>query len=166
MATGGRVVHHLQYLLPDARDSVILTGYQAVGTWGHQLAEGAKSRRCSAATSAFGPRWWSTRDSPCMRTPQSCSPGFSSFRQLTPETIYIVHGEPESSRSLADKDGAATGWCVVVPEYDEKVRVDGTRLKGTERGWGARCTVPVLVAHGPPVSLISIPKCAEGPAGD
>ena len=41
MATGGRVVHHLQHLLPDRRNTVILTGYQAVGTRGRLLAEGA-----------------------------------------------------------------------------------------------------------------------------
>jgi len=41
MATGGRVLHHLQHLLPDARHTVVLTGYQAVGTRGRQLVEGA-----------------------------------------------------------------------------------------------------------------------------
>src|SRR5665647_3851608 len=41
MATGGRVVHHLQHLLPDRRNTVILTGYQAVGTRGRLLADGA-----------------------------------------------------------------------------------------------------------------------------
>ena len=34
-------MNHLQHLLPDARNAVILTGYQAVGTRGRQLAEGA-----------------------------------------------------------------------------------------------------------------------------
>ena len=42
MATGGRVVHHLARMLPDARNSVILTGYQAVGTRGRSLLDGAK----------------------------------------------------------------------------------------------------------------------------
>ena len=41
MATGGRVVHHLAHLLPDRRTTVLLVGYQAVGTRGRQLAEGA-----------------------------------------------------------------------------------------------------------------------------
>ena len=42
MATGGRVVHHLEHLLPDPRNTVVLTGYQAVGTRGGQLLEGAR----------------------------------------------------------------------------------------------------------------------------
>ena len=41
-----------------------------------------------------------------------------------PETVYIVHGEPESSRSLAAKVRNETGWCVAVPTLGERVRVD------------------------------------------
>ncbi|MBI5087305.1 MAG: MBL fold metallo-hydrolase [Actinobacteria bacterium] len=42
MASGGRVVHHLMHQLPDPRNSVILVGYQAEGTRGRRLAEGAQ----------------------------------------------------------------------------------------------------------------------------
>ncbi len=41
-----------------------------------------------------------------------------------PETVYVVHGEPQAARKLAAKVRAETGWCVAVPEYGEKVRVD------------------------------------------
>ena len=43
MATGGRVLHHLAARLPDARNCVILPGYQAVQTRGRRLLEGAKT---------------------------------------------------------------------------------------------------------------------------
>ncbi len=42
MATGGRVVHHLKQLLPDRRNAVVLVGYQAEGTRGRDLIEGAR----------------------------------------------------------------------------------------------------------------------------
>ena len=42
MATGGRVVHHLAHQLPDRRNTVVLVGYQAEGTRGRSLAEGAR----------------------------------------------------------------------------------------------------------------------------
>jgi metallo-beta-lactamase family protein len=102
---------------------VILTGYQAVGTRGRQLAEGATELKM------FGGYVH-------VRAEVVVDQGFSVhadapellawLQQLpaAPETIYIVHGEPESSRSLADEVRTATGWCVVVPEYGEKVRVD------------------------------------------
>ncbi len=40
MATGGRVVHHLEHMLPDPKNTVILVGYQAVGSRGRDLADG------------------------------------------------------------------------------------------------------------------------------
>lgn len=42
MATGGRVVHHLAHQLPDPRNCIVLTGFQAVGTRGRDLLEGAR----------------------------------------------------------------------------------------------------------------------------
>lgn len=42
MATGGRVLHHLEHLLPDSRNAVVLAGYQAEGTRGRALLEGAQ----------------------------------------------------------------------------------------------------------------------------
>ncbi|MFM5951608.1 MAG: MBL fold metallo-hydrolase RNA specificity domain-containing protein, partial [Micrococcales bacterium] len=40
MATGGRVVHHLRDMLPNPKHTVILVGYQAVGTRGRSLVDG------------------------------------------------------------------------------------------------------------------------------
>jgi metallo-beta-lactamase family protein len=123
MATGGRVVHHLMHLLPDPRHTVILTGYQAVGTRGRQLAEGATELKM------FG------RYVP-VRAEVVFDHGFSVHADATelltwlqalpaaPETVYIVHGEPQAARSLATKVLAETGWCAVVPEVGERVRVD------------------------------------------
>ncbi len=122
MATGGRVVHHLQHLLPDPRHTVVLTGYQAVGTRGRQLAEGATELKMYGG---YVP----------VRAEVVVDDGFSVHADATellawlqeipaaPETVYVVHGEPQSSCSLAAMVRAATGWCVVVPQLGEKVRV-------------------------------------------
>jgi Cft2 family RNA processing exonuclease len=118
LATGGRVVHHHMYLLPEARHTVILTGYQAVGTRGRQLAEGATELKM------FG------RYVP-VRAEVVFDHGFSVHADATelltwlqalptaPETVYIVHGKPQSARALAAKVRAETGWCAVVPELGE-----------------------------------------------
>ena len=45
MATGGRVLHHLIHALPDARNTVLFAGYQAAGTRGRALLEGAHTTR-------------------------------------------------------------------------------------------------------------------------
>jgi metallo-beta-lactamase family protein len=123
MATGGRVVHHLEHLLPDARHTVVLTGYQAVGTRGRQLAEGATELKM------FG------RYVP-VRAEVVVDDGFSVHADAgelvawlrllptAPETVYVVHGEPRAARQLAAKVRTETGWCVAVPELGERVRVD------------------------------------------
>ena len=122
MATGGRVVHHLMHLLPDSRNTVILTGYQAIGTRGRQLAEGATELKMFGL---YVP----------VRAEVVVDHGFSVHADATelltwlqalpqaPETVFIVHGEPASSRALAAKVRAETGWCAVVPERNERVRV-------------------------------------------
>ena len=45
MATGGRILHHLELRLPDERTTVLLPGFQAAGTRGRLLQEGGKTIR-------------------------------------------------------------------------------------------------------------------------
>ena len=52
MATGGRILHHLAQRLPDARNTVVLVGYQGEGTRGRALQDGAKFVRIFGARSA------------------------------------------------------------------------------------------------------------------
>ncbi|MGN6611880.1 MAG: MBL fold metallo-hydrolase RNA specificity domain-containing protein [Angustibacter sp.] len=122
MATGGRVVHHLRYLLPDSRNTVVLTGYQAVGTRGRALQDGARQLKMHG-------RYVPVRAEVVMDEEFSVHADagelVSWLQRLpnAPETVYVVHGEPEASRALARRVQAETGWCVVVPEVGEKVRV-------------------------------------------
>src|SRR5690606_10529836 len=43
MATGGRVLHHLKVLAPDPRNTVLFVGFQAAGTRGAKMLEGAEA---------------------------------------------------------------------------------------------------------------------------
>jgi metallo-beta-lactamase family protein len=123
MATGGRVVHHLRHQLPDPRNTVVLTGYQAVGTRGRQLLEGARQVKMHGryvpvhaeivqipdfSVHANGPeivRWLARMPSaPC--------------------TAYVVHGEPQSSAALVRRIQSELGWNAVVPSLGERVRLD------------------------------------------
>ncbi len=122
MATGGRVVHHLRHLLPDRRNTVVLTGYQAVGTRGRALQDGARQLKMHG-------RYVPVRAEVVVDEEFSVHADADELVQWLerlpepPETVYVVHGEPAASHALATRLRDETGWCVVVPEVGEKVRV-------------------------------------------
>jgi len=119
MATGGRVVHHLQHMLPDARHTVVFTGYQAHGTRGQQLLDGAKQIKM------YG-RYIPVRAEVLMDDGFSAHADASDLidwiRDLRPqpEIVYCVHGE-EGAPALAAKIEEELGITAVVPRMGEKV---------------------------------------------
>jgi metallo-beta-lactamase family protein len=123
MATGGRVVHHLRYQLPDPRNTVILTGYQAEGTRGRQLLEGVRQVKMHGryvpvkAEIVMAEDFSVHADSDEMLAWLARAP-------RPPRTVYVVHGEPRSSRRLSDRIAEELDWCAVVPTYGERVLLD------------------------------------------
>lgn len=123
MATGGRVVHHLKHLLPDPQNTVILVGFQPVGTRGRDLIEGARQLKIHG--------WYvPVRDSIAVVDEFSVhADAYELMHWLAqapaaPKTCYVVHGEPVGSQALADQLQKQLGWCAVVSKYQERVRLD------------------------------------------
>jgi metallo-beta-lactamase family protein len=115
MATGGRVIHHLKARLSDDRTTVLLPGFQAAGTRGRALQDGAREIRIHG------------RSIPVRATVVTLD-GFSAhgdrdeilrwlagFRQ-PPREVYVVHGEPQAADSLAATLRARLGWNASVAE--------------------------------------------------
>jgi metallo-beta-lactamase family protein len=123
MATGGRVVHHLAHLLPDRRNTVMLVGYQAPGTRGRALAEGAREvkmlgRYVPARAEVVDLGAFS------VHADRSELAVWLDSAEAEPDVVYLVHGEPESSAALGDDLRAGRPRHVVVPELGERVRLD------------------------------------------
>ncbi len=123
MATGGRVVHHLAHWLPDTRNTVLLVGYQADGTRGRVLIDGASELKMLGryvrvrADVVTLPQFSVHADaSELLAWLAAASPA--------PETVYVVHGEPTASRSLAAAIADSLDCTTVVPRYGERVRLD------------------------------------------
>jgi metallo-beta-lactamase family protein len=122
MATGGRVTHHLAHQLPDPRNCVVLTGYQAVGTRGRQLLEGARQVKVHGryvpvrAEIVVVPQFSVHADADEILSWLAGAP-------QPPEVVYVVHGERSASESLAAKIQEELGWLAVVPEQGERVRL-------------------------------------------
>ncbi|MGO4361101.1 MBL fold metallo-hydrolase RNA specificity domain-containing protein [Terrabacter sp. RAF57] len=123
MATGGRVVHHLRHLLPQSRNTVLLTGYQAIGTRGRDLQEGARELKMAG-------RYVPVRAE--VVTLDDFSVHADADELLTwigemphpPESVHVVHGEPAAARALADGIRERFDCAVSVPRLGERVLLD------------------------------------------
>jgi len=123
MATGGRVVHHLAHQLPDSRNCVVLTGYQAIGTRGRQLQDGARQVKMHGH---YVPVRAEVVDDPDFSVHADVDEllAWLAAAPSEPEVVYVVHGEPRSSDALAARIRDEFGWCAVVPRLGERVRLD------------------------------------------
>lgn len=121
MATGGRVLHHLKHMLPNNRHTVLIVGYAAVGTRARALVDGAREIKVHG------------RYVPVKAEVQVLD-AFSAHADATeligwatsgpaPAVTYVVHGEPESAETLADRLATEQGWTAVVPRDGERVLV-------------------------------------------
>jgi metallo-beta-lactamase family protein len=123
MVSGGRVLHHLEGLLPDEVNTVVLAGYQALGTRGRDLIEGAGTVKIHGR---YVPVRAEVVDVPTFSVHADASEVLAWLAQAprTPEVCYVVHGEPEAAATLRRRISSELGWTAVVPRLGERVRVD------------------------------------------
>lgn len=120
MATGGRVVHHLEGMLPNPINTVLLVGFQAAGTRGRHLADGA------AALKMYG-KYVPVRAEICEVGAFSVHADMDelllwlSGAEHPPRTSFIVHGEEIAADVFARKLQQELGWLAVVPNDGEQV---------------------------------------------
>jgi metallo-beta-lactamase family protein len=121
MATGGRVLHHLEHQLPHARNAVILTGYQVAGTRGRALADGAHEIKIHGAYVPVRAEVVNIRG---FSAHADSSQMIDWLRQSPmPRSVFLVHGEPASSTALGDALRQQLGWTAVAPRFGERVRL-------------------------------------------
>lgn len=120
MATGGRILHHLKRRLPDPKTTVLFVGYQAAGTRGRLLRDGASTIKMLGETVP-------------VRARIEVSDGYSAHAdrgeilrwlggfERPPEATYVVHGEPEAATALRDAITSRLGWRAAVAEDGQRV---------------------------------------------
>jgi len=125
MITGGRIKHHLAKRLPDSRSTVLLVGYQAEGTGGRALLDGAKYLRIHneqipvrAQVIEIGQLSAHAGRSELLRW-------LSGF-QAPPRQTFLVHGEPVALESLRGAITAQYHWPVTIPDYLQTIELTGT----------------------------------------
>jgi metallo-beta-lactamase family protein len=120
MATGGRVLHHLAHRAPDPRNIILLAGFQAEGTRGRALEEGAKTLRI------YGEDVPVAAEVVNLHQFSAHSGKSELLRWLTglpapPRQTYLVHGEPAASAALKFAIETNFGWRVSLPAYRQTV---------------------------------------------
>ncbi|RUW70744.1 MBL fold metallo-hydrolase [Mesorhizobium sp. M4B.F.Ca.ET.049.02.1.2] len=123
MLTGGRVLHHIQAFGADARNAILLSGFQAGGTRGATLAAGADHLRM------FG------HDVPIRAEVvqlESLS-GHADAEEIlewlrhagrAPEMTYLTHGEPDAADILRGRISREVRWQARVPEHLERIDLE------------------------------------------
>ncbi|RED49363.1 MBL fold metallo-hydrolase RNA specificity domain-containing protein [Seonamhaeicola aphaedonensis] len=115
MVTGGRVLTYLQQIIDNPTTTVLLVGYQAEGTRGRQLQEGAHEIR-------FFGKYYPVKAN--IRTIESLSAhadqneiiDWMKLIKNIPETVYLTHGEPSALDALRLKIKHVYKWNCTIPK--------------------------------------------------
>ncbi len=124
MMTGGRVLHHLGQRLPDPKNLVLLAGYQAAGTRGRALLQGAKSLKMHGRQVPVRAEFSQIHGLSSHADSDELMAWITSAATL-PRTVVVTHGEPDAAAALAERIGTETGVRCVVPELGDTLEVPG-----------------------------------------
>jgi metallo-beta-lactamase family protein len=120
MGTGGRIVHHLMNKLPDDRNSVVFVGFQAAGTRGRYLVEGAKTIRIYGMDYPVRAQIKSIQGFSAHGDYKEILRWLAAFK-TPPQKTFLVHGEPRAIVGMKQHIAETLpAWNVVVPKYTEK----------------------------------------------
>jgi len=123
MATGGRILHHLAHRLPDPRNTLLFIGYQAAGTRGRTILEGAPDVKIHGEYIPVRAHVENITGFSAHADYNETLAWLSSFN-YAPRKIFIVHGEPPQSSGLAERIKAHFGWVAEIPQYLNRYELD------------------------------------------
>jgi metallo-beta-lactamase family protein len=122
MATGGRVLHHLAAALPDARNTVLFVGYQAAGTRGRSLVEGAKNVRIHGQQVSVNATIEKIDSMSAHADRGEILRWLGTFPER-PDRLVLVHGEPAPMDALKATIEQRLSWQVVTPEHRAHITI-------------------------------------------
>lgn len=109
MGTGGRVVHHLRQMLPNAKHTVLFVGYQAIGTRGRSLVDGAEQVKMHGEMVPVRARVEQIAEFSVHADSNELIEWLRST-SVEPGQVFVVHGEGGVAESFSDSIVAKLGW--------------------------------------------------------
>ncbi|HEY3560638.1 MAG TPA: MBL fold metallo-hydrolase [Kribbella sp.] len=121
MATGGRVLYHLARLLPGKRNTVVLAGFQVLGTRGRALLDGARALKIHGRYVPVRAQIVGLSEFSAHADADELIAWLKSA-PTAPETVYVVHGEDHARAELTRRIHDELDWTAVTPAHLERVR--------------------------------------------
>jgi metallo-beta-lactamase family protein len=122
MATGGRVLHHLAHGLDDEKNTVAFVGFQAPGTRGRSLVDGASQVKIHGRLVAVAADIEKI-DTMSAHADQSELLRWLGAIERPPRQTFLVHGEPEAMSVLQARIRDSLGWEAAMPHLGETVTI-------------------------------------------
>lgn len=119
MATGGRVLHHIKAFAPDPRNTILFVGFQAGGTRGEAMVNGAPSVKIHGEYVPVRAEVVAMHGMSAHADYVEILDWLSHFNSPPRET-FITHGEPAAADALRHRIEEQRGWRCRVPEYLER----------------------------------------------
>jgi metallo-beta-lactamase family protein len=123
MCTGGRVKHHLVTNISRPECTILFIGYQAIGTLGRLIVDGAQKVRILGKEYPIRAKMAQINGFSAHADRDELFQWLSSLKR-PPKQIFVVHGEPETALQFADFLTERTGWNISVPEYGNESILD------------------------------------------
>ena len=119
MITGGRVLTYLKYYIDKPETTVLLVGFQAEGTRGRMLLEGAKELKIQGKYYTVKATIKDIQSLSAHADQQGLLEWTDRIKNF-PENVFLVHGEPEALQTLSEKISEKK-WKVTIPNLRDKV---------------------------------------------
>jgi len=122
MMTGGRILNYMETCAGNANDTLLFAGYQAEGTRGRKLLEGAKEIKIYGKWTPFKMHMEHIEGLSAHGDQNDLIDWLSEIKEQ-PDKVFIIHGEPEQAKALAEALEKQKRWQAQIPHMNERVEL-------------------------------------------
>ena len=122
MMTGGRILHHLKFFGPNSRNTILITGYQAIGTRGARLLNHEKTLKIHGEIIPIRAEIAELTSASAHADYTEILKWIEGF-QIKPKQIFINHGEAKASAQLQQFIEEQFAIKCIVPDYKQRYKL-------------------------------------------